>query len=213
MLLEKNQAVVIDCHSPHSYGSYHGKWEFLWLHFSGSFSNNMYDFLYQKDLDSITISNTEFNDIFNEIISSLELFDNYNRFKISTSIQKLFLLLSDSRSSGEDSISKKDQLVEKAIELMEANFNQPLTIQQLSGQLNISNYHFIRTFKKVTGLSPYNYLTVLRISKAKKYLVETDYSVEDISDLCGFNDTTNFITKFKGLTGETPLKYRKNFKY
>ncbi len=211
LILERNQAIIIDCHSPHSYHSSNSDWEFLWLHYSGFFATDLFDYLYQGEPQIINITGNDFSLLLKKVINNLESFDNFHRFEISTDIQQMILMLSAHLLNINSGGGTKDPLIEKAIDYMEKNFDQPITIELLSSYLNISQYHFIRVFKKLTGLSPYSYLISYRITRAKKYLVETSRSVEDISQLCGFNDTTNFITKFKSLTGETPLKYRKNF--
>lgn len=211
LILKKDQAVIINCHSPHAYHSFNSNWEFLWLHYSGFFAADLFNYLYHSEPQIINVTGNDFPILFKKVINNLECFDNFHRFEMSIDIQQMILLLSAQLLSINSGGGTKDPLIEKAISYMEQNFNQPLTIEQLSSYLNISQYHFIRIFKKLTGLSPYSYLTSYRITRAKKYLVETSRSVEEISQLCGFNDTTNFITKFKLLTGETPLKYRKNF--
>ena len=76
-----------------------------------------------------------------------------------------------------------------------------------------SGYHpdyFRRCFRKETNHSPLEYLTHLRIERAKTLLWQDDlYSVETVSSLCGFRDSFYFSTCFKKHTGLSPLAYRK----
>ena len=65
-------------------------------------------------------------------------------------------------------------------------------------------------FLKVYGLPPIKYLTMLRLSEAKKLLSETDDRIEDISHACGFSDQFYFSRVFKNQCGVSPSEYRKN---
>ena len=71
--------------------------------------------------------------------------------------------------------------------------------------------YFRRCFKKEFGKSPLEYLTFLRIAKAEELLVQDDFSgVENVAELCGFNDSFYFSTCFKKHVGISPLSYRKS---
>ena len=77
--------------------------------------------------------------------------------------------------------------------------------------IHISKYHFIRIFKRIIGITPYNYLTNYRINISKTLLISTDKTISEISEECGFSDTSNFISQFKKHTGQRPFEYRKDF--
>ena len=83
----------------------------------------------------------------------------------------------------------------------------------LSNSIAKSGYHpdyFRRCFRKETNRSPLEYLTHLRIERAKALLWQDDaYSVETIATLCGFRDSFYFSSCFKKHTGLSPLAYRK----
>jgi AraC-like DNA-binding protein len=72
--------------------------------------------------------------------------------------------------------------------------------------------YFRRCFKEDLGCTPHEYLTTLRIDKAKKLLTQRSFkSVETVSALCGFTDNFYFSKKFKQHTGYSPREYRKQF--
>ena len=70
-----------------------------------------------------------------------------------------------------------------------------------------SKAQFTRIFKKYTGASPYDYLIKLRINRAKRFLIETDLSLEEISSYTGFNGFS-FYSMFKKHENTTPYKYK-----
>lgn len=60
-------------------------------------------------------------------------------------------------------------------------------------------------------MSPSDYLTLLRIERAKELLRETDLSVKEISGAVGYFDVPGFVRRFKKYIGTTPAQYRKNY--
>lgn len=98
--------------------------------------------------------------------------------------------------------------ITKAIGIMEANYPEPLTIEQLAQLLGLERTYFSSLFREKTGYSPYQYLTALRIQKACLLLAETQLSIADIAELVGL-DFRNFARLFKKQTGVTPLAYRR----
>ncbi|RII36472.1 AraC family transcriptional regulator [Clostridium chromiireducens] len=89
------------------------------------------------------------------------------------------------------------------------NYNKPLTINELSLQLNMSEGHFCRTFKAFTFKTPIDYLNYYRTTKAQEFLINSDKKILEISMDVGFNSLSYFINIFKKNTGFTPSEFRK----
>ena len=98
--------------------------------------------------------------------------------------------------------------ISKAIGIMEANYPQPLSVEELARTLGLERTYFSSLFKEKTGYSPYRYLTALRIQKACLLLTETELSVAEVAELVGL-DRRNFARLFKKEIGKTPLEYKK----
>lgn len=92
------------------------------------------------------------------------------------------------------------------------NYNKPITIKELSGELNMSEGHFCRTFKSFTFKTPIDYLNYYRITKAQDSLVNSNKKILEISMDVGFNNLSYFISIFKKNTGYTPSEFRRKFK-
>ena len=97
--------------------------------------------------------------------------------------------------------------IENIIEYMHQHFGQKITVEELAKKTNMSKSHFIRVFKKITGLSPMDYLINIRIEKAKKLLGAGTKNISEISFLCGFNSLSHFSSTFSKIVGVSPSKY------
>ena len=82
-------------------------------------------------------------------------------------------------------------------------------LDDLSIRFNVSKYTLSREFSKYFGISPIEYLIRKRIKIAKELLVDTNYTISEVSLRIGIFNTTHFINLFKKHTGITPLPYRK----
>ena len=88
---------------------------------------------------------------------------------------------------------------------IERNYSQSITRDHISKELGVSSSFLSRIFKKELGISVVEYLNRYRILKAISLL--QDHSVTEAGYLCGFCDTSHFISVFKKHVGETPLHY------
>ncbi|MGI6364970.1 MAG: helix-turn-helix domain-containing protein [Bacillota bacterium] len=98
--------------------------------------------------------------------------------------------------------------IRAAIEYIHNNCSTPMTLEEISKQVNYSQYHFIRIFKKETGFSPFEYLTNCRLDKARELLAKTPFTITEICLQCGFQNSSHFATVFKKHTGMSPSEYR-----
>lgn len=108
----------------------------------------------------------------------------------------------------EKTAAAKTDAISKAIGIMEADYPESLSVEELSRALGLERTYFSSLFKEKTGYSPYRYLTALRIKKACLLLAETDLSVAEVAELVGL-DARNFARLFKKEIGRTPLEYKK----
>ena len=97
----------------------------------------------------------------------------------------------------------------KIVEHINAFFNQEVNLAVVSEKFGISRFHLCRKFKEATGSCITDYVNMKRLTEAKKLLLDTDYSVNRISDLVGYNNTSYFIRIYKKTYGKSPGEYRK----
>ncbi|WP_372996056.1 helix-turn-helix domain-containing protein [Lutispora sp.] len=98
--------------------------------------------------------------------------------------------------------------IKKVIDYMNENYTTSVSCTELSKLIKMDKYRFIRTFKSQTHKTPYEYLLDLKIEKAKKMLKAKDYTITEISMICGFSSHSHFTSTFKKKTGLSPSEYR-----
>lgn len=103
----------------------------------------------------------------------------------------------------------KHEVIDELIKYMTANFGSNLTLDFLAQHVHLSREYLSRYFKKQTGKNISEFLTEIRISRAKQMLSTNTLSVEDISEYCGYNCTRTFEKAFKKITGFSPAEYRR----
>jgi AraC family transcriptional regulator, regulatory protein of adaptative response / methylphosphotriester-DNA alkyltransferase methyltransferase len=90
------------------------------------------------------------------------------------------------------------------------HYSEKLNLDTLAEIVHGSPYHLHRTFKKITRMTPVEYVQQTRINKAIECLIYSNKSIFDISIEIGMPNAPYFITLFKKKTGQTPAEYRKN---
>ena len=95
---------------------------------------------------------------------------------------------------------------------MQTNFAKDLSLADVSRIVNISPYYFSKLFKEDTGENFIEYLTAIRINKAKELLDASEYSMKEICAMVGYSDPNYFSRTFKKNVGVTPTEYKESRK-
>jgi AraC family transcriptional regulator len=101
-----------------------------------------------------------------------------------------------------------DRRLRRALEFMHDNYARELALEEIAAAAYLSEYHFARLFKQITGATPHVYLANLRIEKARRLLVETNHPIVEITAMVGYQSQSHFTKIFKSVTGVTPRAYR-----
>lgn len=102
------------------------------------------------------------------------------------------------------------QRIARAIQHIGKYCEQNLTLADYAAMCMMSKYHFLRTFKQVTGVAPLEYRTRIRIENAKQMLEDAHLSVAEIGERLGFSSPAYFSDAFKKQVGISPSKYAKS---
>ncbi|MGG5373354.1 AraC family transcriptional regulator [Enterococcus sp. AZ196] len=207
--LEKGEGVLIKPFTPHTYLSNKG-WLTKFVTFNGTLSDEFSKIVGGKNYilgkDSTFFNYSSWID---DIIDT-HLTGGRKQINLSVSCYEFLMNLNQTRQYEftEDQIYKKYVL--PTITTIENQFELPLTLEELASNLFVTPQYLSRVFKKYTNETIFSYLQKVRLNKSKELLINHSHlKIQEITALCGFSDTSYFISLFKKLTGYTPLQFRK----
>jgi YesN/AraC family two-component response regulator len=99
-------------------------------------------------------------------------------------------------------------VIRKAKEFIVENQAENLSLGQVAKAVNTSVFHFCKMFKKATGLNFTEYVSRVRVEKARNLLLNPNLRISEIAYEVGFQSLTHFNRVFKKITGQSPTDYR-----
>lgn len=100
-------------------------------------------------------------------------------------------------------------LVKKTTLFLKDNYNKDLSLEDIAGMVFLSPRYLSSLFKAETGMTPFDYITKLRMEAATRLLSVKDYKIQDIAQAIGYNNVQSFIRVFKNSFNMTPVEYRR----
>ena len=139
-----------------------------------------------------------------------ELSEKRPDFKVASSKLTEYLLILLRRKLMDNDLSAEPASLLSGIkEYIENNYEKNITLSSLSDTFFVSPFHIAHLFKEKFDISPIQYLIKTRIKIASELLIQTGYTVFEISNLVGYPNANYFNIIFKRFTGMSPGKYRK----
>ncbi|MBJ6364036.1 helix-turn-helix domain-containing protein [Paenibacillus sp. GCM10012307] len=102
----------------------------------------------------------------------------------------------------------RDNHLLRVLDYMHAHYTDQMSIDELAAVALQSRFHFIRSFKSLTSMTPYQYVLRLRMEEARRQLRHSAATITEISFGLGFSSTSQFYRMFMKSTGMTPEQYR-----
>lgn len=169
------------------------------------------------DTDNIkfegNVNNSETVDKFKRVIEAHSIEGEYKGVAIrSAALDLLFSLCTNHLKVQSKKADKKPlnlENVRSAIIYIRENISKKITINDLAVASGISEYYFIREFKRITHYTPVTYINMVRCDTAKRILAEGNYNVGEVADMCGFDNMPYFTKTFKRYTGLLPSEVKK----
>ena len=103
---------------------------------------------------------------------------------------------------------KAEARVTRIVRSLDAAVQLPRTIDEMAVDAGLSPFHFLRTFERLTGVTPHQYVVRARLREAGLRLISTADRVVDVALECGFGDVSNFNRTFRAEFGLSPRAYR-----
>lgn len=121
---------------------------------------------------------------------------------------QLLSLIAQNASTDASFVSSKNKMLSDIIEYIGSHYKKMSGLEEIVDKFYISKSYLCRLFKEHTGISVVKYIHLLKIQAACDLLLETNKSVEEIAQQCGFHTSMYFCRIFKGIVGMTPSQYR-----
>lgn len=177
------------------------------------------EFFGREHRDNIYLKNVARSDntvksAFDELLSEWQLRDGATHLMQTSIVYRLAAYLLREYSAG--SITKKDielytanlSRIKAACDYVGENYKGSVTTADMASRFYISESHFCRFFKRITGKTFIEYLNEYRINKAIQLLLSTALTVTEVSSAVGFENINYFSRIFKRQTGKTPSNMR-----
>ncbi len=148
------------------------------------------------------------NDIENREIFSENVVKSYMIVVFSLSIQYFF----DDLKNEKREQNAHYENIEKSIAYIHENLSKKITLEELAQIATMGKTNYSVYFKKLTGMTVWEYILNARVELASSYLVESkeEYNISELAFRCGFNNSAYFNKIFKKLKGKTPSDVKKD---
>ena len=121
------------------------------------------------------------------------------------------ILLYNTQVTRPNQFRKNDVRIQMALDYIVSNYNQNLTRDMCAQACYMSKSNFTKVFYEIVGVNLKEYLNSVRIKKASDLLLETNFSISEISSEVGYDNSTYFCSVFKKIMNMSPRDYRSRF--
>lgn len=185
--------------------------ESYWVHFTGSDVTRILDNfgLTKNENVFFTGVSPDYEWYFRQMIRELRLKRiGYEEF-LNMDLRYIFLTINRFiREKNDVGVGMLDE-IERATYYFNEHYNQQIVIEEYAKSRAMTANWFTQNFKKITRLTPMQYILSLRITNAKNLIDNTDYNMTKVAELVGYDDSMYFSRVFKKHTGMSPTEYKK----
>lgn len=185
-------------------------WSYLWVGFSGRHAG---EYLEDLGLNSrqLTFRSSQGKELKHLILQMIKCQDDSvtSQYRLQSLLYGFFEILSRDVSAQEEMESMENFYVDRAISYIRNHYSSDIKVTDIANHLCVNRSYLYKLFKNSLQMSPQEFLTKFRISRAKELLSITKLSIENVALSCGYQDALVFSKAFKKNTGCVPTLYRK----
>ena len=210
--LTPGTALILDCRRPQRYGTAAGcdHWHHYWIHADGCGVFSLFSVINPDGKASSVAVPDTIRDRFTHLMQRLPQETTSAVLSASLDVHRILQnMASVSIHEKQDRRQTHQDMIEKAADYIREHYAQDLHIETLLSVTHVSRSYFLRLFRRYMGTTPYNFLLLTRITRAKELLETTSLPVSEIGYEVGFQGDANFSSRFLALTGVTPGQFRK----
>lgn len=134
----------------------------------------------------------------------------YLLFSVLTEMIRRYGCVRESGAPTTSSAQTKN--LRRAIDYIAEHLDQPMTLSEIADVAYMSPTYFSAVFKRLNGISPWEYITIKRVEMAIEMLKSTDMTKLEIAERCGFSGASNFYKMFLRITGKRPGDFARSEK-
>jgi AraC-like DNA-binding protein len=123
-------------------------------------------------------------------------------------IERVIAAMAGDRRTAAAPTGRETRRVVEAIRLVESDAGRPLELKEMAASAGMSKYHFLRVFRRLTGVTPHQYLISARLRRAALALASSRRPIIALALDAGFGDLSTFNKTFRAAFGLTPTQYR-----
>ncbi len=187
-------------------------WTYIWVGFGGSKAQQ---YINEIGLSShIPIFHSNEHEALYACVKDMMEHSTYGVVNELRRVGQLYVFLSmiTKENTVEKEIGKDNQYVKRAIEFIQSNYHIPIKISDVAEYVCINRSYLYSLFQETIHMSPQQFLSRYRITKAAELLLTSSLSIESICYSVGYKDPFVFTKAFKQITGMSPTMYRKEKK-
>jgi len=187
-------------------------WTYIWIGFDGT---RAYEVLNRIGINTNvpTFAADCGDELLSIIQEMLNCGDDYpeHYLKAQSDMYHFFACLAHGlmENSHDARLKQQNYYVNAAIKFIRENYAQDIKVDDIAKHIGISRAYLSTLFQKIHQLSPKEYLSNFRLTRAREQLVITDLPIGTISSMCGYNDPLVFSKAFKQQNHMTPTEYRR----
>ncbi len=183
-----------------------GSAEFYYVHFTAPPQFDLFG------LESSTVypakNSAKARDLFEAIIDELQRKQPYYEKICAAKLLDIMGLLARRAAHCNDPNRRYADQITFVIQRMNRAYQSDETLDDYAALCKMSKFHFLRIFKEITGASPVEYKTRIRMEHARELLEDLSLSVSEVGLRVGYSSPSYFCDAFKKKTGMSPLQYR-----
>lgn len=209
LLMSPGQAVISPPHTPYRYAPpfHSGEVRYYWIHFSGSRAEEL---VAQCGLPGGSLLSPGLDEslerLYNELFQTFLRRDNCSEDLAAAHLTAILVTLG--RRAADRAGEGGDRRITRALAHIHSHYADPLTVESLAALEHLSASRFRTVFRDSTGLSPRDYITVLRLNHARQLMAQTELTIGEIAAQVGYPDQLYFSRVFSGRFDCSPTKYR-----
>ena len=179
--------------------------KYYWVHFTGCDVDEVLEAAHIVPLERKSVSVlTEAVELYKKLFTEYQLRQPHFRYRASLILRNILACFADRADSG---LSPAATL-HASISYIHSHISDQISIGELASMEFMSEGHYRALFRRITGLSPHEYISKQRIDLACALLTSTSESIESVSEAIGIKDRLYFQRFFKKHTGISPWRYR-----